>query len=63
MSNKKIAYAILAIAVAANVALAVGFKLYFFKPPTLVALSGSVSPTQSIADMPLSSVEPPGTFI
>jgi hypothetical protein len=63
MSNKKIAYAILAIAVAANVALAVGFKLYFFKPPTLVPLSASVSASQSIADMPLSSVEAPGTFI
>lgn len=33
MSNKKIAYAILTIAVAANVALAVGFKMYFFNAP------------------------------
>jgi len=33
MSNRKIAYAILTIAVAANVALAVGFKMYFFNAP------------------------------
>ena len=33
MSNKKIAYAILTIAIAANIALAVGFKMYFFNAP------------------------------
>ena len=43
MSNKKIAYGILAIAVAANVALAVGFKLYFFKPPQLIPVVPNIA--------------------
>jgi len=33
MSNKKIAYAIIALAVGANIALSVGFKMYFFEAP------------------------------
>ena len=37
MSNKKIAYGIIALAIGANVALSVGFKMYFFEAP-LVSL-------------------------
>lgn len=33
MSNKKIAYGIIALAIGANVALSVGFKMYFFEAP------------------------------
>ena len=33
VANKKQAYIILVLAVAANVALAVGFKMYFFEAP------------------------------
>lgn len=50
VSNKKLAYGILSIVVGANVALAVGFKLYFFESPLLM-VDGTEAPTKFVEPM------------
>jgi len=60
--NKKIAYGIFGLAVAANVALAVGFKMYFFESPLVqigpVAPVHPAEPVMSISDKaPVNPVE------
>lgn len=48
VANKKYAYGILALAVAANIALAVGFKMYFFESPLLRVDNGAVDVAMAI---------------
>ena len=57
--NKKIAYGVFGLAVAANVALAVGFKMYFFESPLVqIAPVAPLEPVMSISDnVPLNPVE------
>lgn len=57
MSNKKIAYGIIAIAVGANVALAVGFKMYFFNAPLQSSDGIPISPPVSHADQVIAEME------
>merc|ERR1711892_1319143 len=52
MSNKKIAYAIIALAVGANIALSVGFKMYFFEAP-LTPMPAADLPVS--ADLPVAA--------
>lgn len=56
VANKKQAYIILVLAVAANVALAVGFKMYFFEAPLV---SQDMSVPAAVAEIPEQIIENP----